>query len=279
MHIHQAEKPFTMYFYEGSLPHRSDLLVPHRKDHYLIVFTRKAAGIRQWIDMQPVVLKDETVYFTGPDHIIMKEDVSLLWSTGLAFTDAFLALGDTSLARLPLLQNLQNVHELSLNQADLLFMEEILGRLKVEYEKPGEWQQRMILANLSVLLIYLSRLYTEQHGTDLSAEKALFKKYQALIDKHFRKWHEVNSYADLLHISAGHLGELIKIQSGKPAIKHIHDRLVLESKRLLVHTEQTSKEIAFDLGFADASYFNRFFKRETGHTPTGYRNSIRKMYQ
>ena len=82
----------------------------------------------------------------------------------------------------------------------------------------------------------------------------------------------------MLNISAGHLSELVKAQSGKPAIKHIHDRLVLEARRLLFHTSKSSKEIAYDLGFSDASYFNRFFKRETAITPNDYRNQIREMY-
>ncbi|HTN39338.1 MAG TPA: helix-turn-helix domain-containing protein, partial [Arachidicoccus sp.] len=60
--------------------------------------------------------------------------------------------------------------------------------------------------------------------------------------------------------------------------KHIHERLVLEARRLLFHTDNTLKEIAFDLGFAEASYFNRFFKRETGITPAAYRANIREMY-
>jgi AraC-like DNA-binding protein len=47
---------------------------------------------------------------------------------------------------------------------------------------------------------------------------------------------------------------------------------------MLFHTQQPLKEIAYDLGFADASYFNRFFKRETGQTPAEYRTSTRKMY-
>jgi AraC-like DNA-binding protein len=47
----------------------------------------------------------------------------------------------------------------------------------------------------------------------------------------------------------------------------------------LFHTQQSLKEIAFDLGFSEASYFNRFFKRETGLTPAEYRTSIREMYQ
>ena len=89
----------------------------------------------------------------------------------------------------------------------------------------------------------------------------------------------MNEYASLLNVSAGHLSELVKEQSGRPAINHIHERLVLEARRLLFHTQHSLKEIAFDLGFTDASYFNRFFKRETNVTPAEYRLSTREMYQ
>jgi AraC family transcriptional activator of pobA len=70
----------------------------------------------------------------------------------------------------------------------------------------------------------------------------------------------------------------VKEQSGKSAIMHIHERIVLEAKRLVFHTNSSVKEIAFELGFEDASYFNRFFKRLTGITPVEYKNAIRKMY-
>ena len=52
----------------------------------------------------------------------------------------------------------------------------------------------------------------------------------------------------------------------------------VEAKRLLFHTDQSIKEIAFALGFEDASYFNRFFKRIALTTPADYRSSIREMY-
>ena len=74
------------------------------------------------------------------------------------------------------------------------------------------------------------------------------------------------------------LSEVVKEQSGKPAISHIHERLILEAKRLLFHTDGSVKEIAYDLGFEDDSYFNRFFKRITQQTPSEYRKHIRGMY-
>ena len=275
-----GNRNFRVYNYDGSLPSQSDLLIPHRKDHYLIVFIRRARS-RQWIDMAPYIIKENTIYFTGPNQIIVKEGFEQLWSTGIAFTKEFLSFQENaSLSKLPLIQNPQNGHELSLTEADILFIEDILAKINVEYQRPSEWQQRMLAAYLTVLLTYLSRLYTEQFThNDTSADKLLLKDFQARINECFRELHEVGDYASLLHISAGHLSEVVKMQSGKPAIKHIHERLILEARRLLFHTNNSLKEIAFDLGFSEASYFNRFFKRETGATPADYRHTIRKMYQ
>lgn len=274
-----GNKNFRLYQFEGTLPNQSELLIPHRKNHYLIVLIRKANS-RQWIDMTPYILKDNTVYFSGPSHIIVKEGFKQLWSTGIAFTKEFLSLQENaSLSKLPIIENLHNGHELALTEADLNFVEDVLAKINVEYQKPGKWQQRMLTAYLTVLLTYLSRLYTEQFkGGDHSADKLLLKSFQAKINECYRELREVSDYASLLNISAGHLSELVKIQSGKPAIKHIHERLILEAQRLLFHTDHALKEIAFDLGFSDTSYFNRFFKRETGLTPSAYRASIRKMY-
>ncbi|HEY0608700.1 MAG TPA: helix-turn-helix domain-containing protein [Chitinophaga sp.] len=269
-----------MYNFEGNRPDHSDFLIPHRKDHYLIVFIRRAGTRRLWIDMTSYILQDNTIYFTGPNQIIVKEEFEQLWSTAIAFTPEFLSFQENaSLGKLPLIQNPLNRHELQLTAADVSFVEEMLARINAEYQHSGEWQQRMLTAYLTVLLTYLSRLYTGQFKNDeTSVDKLLLKHFQEKVNECFRELREVGDYASLLHISPGHLSEVVKAQSGKPAIKHIHDRIILEARRLLFHTHQPLKEIAFDLGFADASYFNRFFKRETGATPAEYRASIRKMY-
>ncbi|MDR3681239.1 MAG: helix-turn-helix domain-containing protein [Flavipsychrobacter sp.] len=265
--------------YDGNLPNQSDLLVSHRKDHYLLVFIRRA-GRRQWIDMTPYILKENTIYFTGPNQIIIKEEFKQLWSTGIAFTKEFLSFQENdSLNKLPLIQNPHSGYELLLTDADIDLVEDMLTKINVEYQNPSEWQQRMLTAYLTVLLTYLSRLYTEQFkDNNTSVNKLLLKNFQMKINERFRELREVGDYASLLHISAGHLSEVVKTQSGKPAIKHIHERIALEARRLLFHTNNSLKEIAFDLGFADASYFNRFFKRETGVTPAEYRTNTRKMY-
>lgn len=271
---------FSMLRVDGHLAHQSELLIPHRKDYYLLVFVRHGNS-RHWVDMTPYVTKDNTFYVFAPHQLIVKEEPKPLWGTALAFTSEFLALQENaSLDKLPLIQNPQHLHELLLTDADAAFVDDLLTKIYTEYSRPGEWQQRMVTAYLTVLLTYLSRLYTEQFESDtLSMDKLMLKKYQLIIDEHFRELHQVSEYASLLHVSAGYLSEIVKSQSGRPAITHIHERLVLEAKRLLFHTQHSLKEIAFDLGFADASYFSRFFKRETGLTPAEYRAVTREMYQ
>ena len=274
-----GNKDFRVYNFEGNLPDEADLLLPHRKNHYLIVLMRKG-GTRQWIDMTPFTLKSNTVYFYVPNRIIVKEGTEEIWATGIAFTKEFLALQENAaLARLPIIESRQGGHELLLSDQDLIFVEDLIAKINTENRNPGEWQQRMLAAYLTVLLTYLSKLYVQQYSAlNTSAEKMLLKAYQAKINESFRELKEVGDYALQLNISPGHLSDVVKIQSGKPAIKHIHERLVLEARRLLFHTDNSLKEIAFDLGFSDASYFNRFFKRETDLTPAAYRSKIREMY-
>jgi AraC family transcriptional activator of pobA len=274
-----GNKNFRVYNFEGNLPEERDLLLPHRKNHYLIVLMRKG-GTRQWIDMIPFTLKPNTVYFYAPNRIIVKEGTEEIWATGIAFTKEFLSLQENaSLTKLPIIESPQGGHELLLTDEDLRFMEELLTKINMEYRNPNDWQQRMLAAYLTLLLTYLSRLYVEQfNAQQISPERNLLKSYQGKINDSFREFKEVGDYASQLNISTGHLSEVVKMQSGKPAIKHIHERLILEARRLLFHTSNSLKEIAFDLGFSDASYFNRFFKRETGSTPAAYRAKIREMY-
>jgi len=274
-----GNKNFRVYNFEGTLPDHSELYIPHRKDHFLLVFVRHIDG-KNWIDLTPYTLKDNTFYFASPGQVIVKEAFKEMWSTGIAFTNEFLALQDSStLANLPIIRHKNQGNELLLTDADIVFVEDMLVKINAEYQQPGEWQHQMLSAYMTVFLTYLSRLYTEQYPNIIvTADQLLVKRFQSKINENFHQLHEVVEYASLLNISAGHLSDVVKMQSGKPAIKHIHERLILEAQRLLFHTEDTLKTIAFELGFSDPSYFNRFFKRETEFTPAGYREEIRKMY-
>jgi AraC family transcriptional activator of pobA len=258
---------------------RADFLIPHRKEYYFMALVKEGSS-RHWIDTVPYTVKANAFYFTIPHQVHLKEEVKPFTGISLGITEEFLALDESgTINKLPIIQNPDNGHELLLSDADLIFVEDLLEKMLIEYEVKSNWQYTMLLAYTKVLLIYLSRLYEQQFSTPASQpNRALLKSYLSKIDNWYTRLHDVAAYAGMLNISAGHLSELVKEQSGKPAIVHIHERLVLEAKRLLFHTEHSIKEIAYTLGFEEASYFNRFFKRLSGQTPVHYRNATREMY-
>jgi AraC family transcriptional regulator, transcriptional activator of pobA len=75
------------------------------------------------------------------------------------------------------------------------------------------------------------------------------------------------------------LNIIVKEITGLTVNELIHKRIILEAKRLLINEHLDILQIAFELGFKDASYFARFFKRSTGLSPTQFRNDIYKIYQ
>ena len=256
----------------------SNFLTPHRKDYYLFVFVKKGSS-RHWVDMVPYTLKADTFYFTVPHQVHVKEVQKSITGTLLCFTDEFLSIEENEpLKQLPIIKNLHNGHELNLNTENVGFINDILQKMLGESREKQDWKNGMLLAYLRVLVIYLSRLYTEQFNDKIPEDRILLNKFRVLIEEQYIHMHDVAAYASLLNISAGHLGAVVKLQSGKNAIEHIHERILLEAKRHLFHTDNSVKEIEYLLGFEDSSYFNRFFKKLSEQTPLAYRNTVRKMY-
>lgn len=277
---HDGAKDFEIAHCVGLSNHQKNyFFLPHRNNFYKLILVKDGSS-RHWVDMVPFIVKPNAFYFTSPQHVVLKEENSYSDVVAICFTDEFLEMEENRMLRkLPILQNLQNEHELLLSDEDVTYLDDIISKLLAEYKHENGWRNSMLSAYLQVMLIYLSRIYAEKFDNSITPEKReMLKKFQSLIAENYHRVHDVAGYAAMVNLSAGHFSELIKEQSGKTAMQHIHERLLLEAKRLLFHTETSVKEIAFQLGFEDASYFNRFFKRLTTGTPAEYRSSIREMY-
>ncbi|MEO3408357.1 helix-turn-helix domain-containing protein [Mucilaginibacter sp. CAU 1740] len=254
-------------------------LQPHRKDYYLFVLIKSGAN-RHWIDFMPYTVKADTFYFTVPQQVHLKEHTGPTDGLMVSFTDEFLQLEDNHMLRaLPIIQNPAAAHEIQLTPEDVAFIDDTMRKMLAEFNTESTWRNQMLASWLRVLVIYMSRLYSEQYNeTCVTLNYCLLKSYQKLIGEHYQTLHDVAAYAEKLNLTPGHFSEVIKQQSGKTAITHIHERLIVEAKRRLLHTELSVKQIADELGFEDAAYFNRFFKRLADTTPIAYRQQIREMY-
>jgi AraC-like DNA-binding protein len=132
---------------------------------------------------------------------------------------------------------------------------------------------------LQAFLIYLQRYANVAHPERSGiAIDQLSDRFRQLLEHHFLTDQTVQAYADLLGVTANHLSQRVKAATGLPAGALIRQRLLLEAKRLLVHTNQSVQQIAEFLSFPDPSYFGRFFKRESGQSPIAFRHAIREKY-
>jgi len=102
-------------------------------------------------------------------------------------------------------------------------------------------------------------------------DRQRIQKLMSLIEEHYIAQRDTNFYADQLKISTHHLNDIVRRSRGTTVKKMIAQRLLLEAKRELSFGALTVKEIAFKLGFSDASYFSRFFRKQTGLNPDGFR--------
>ncbi|WP_313790125.1 helix-turn-helix domain-containing protein [Flagellimonas olearia] len=78
-------------------------------------------------------------------------------------------------------------------------------------------------------------------------------------------------YAKQLSVHVNYLNRAVKEVTGKSTTGHISDRITLEAKSILQHTDWNISEVAYALGFEYPTYFNNFFKKHTGATPTSLR--------
>jgi AraC-like DNA-binding protein len=80
-------------------------------------------------------------------------------------------------------------------------------------------------------------------------------------------------FAANLSVHPNHLNAVLKKYTGQNVSTHIRNRLLEETKALLVQTDWTLQDIGYSIGFAEQPNFSLFFKKNTGITPSEFRRS------
>ena len=146
-------------------------------------------------------------------------------------------------------------------------------------EEDDNLKTEMLRLLLKRLIVKLTRWYKEQYALIEmnSQDMDVVRQFNLLVEEHFRKYHQVQDYADLIHKSSKTISNLFSKYSDKSPLQTIHERILLEAKRLLLYTDKTTKEIAYEIGFQDIPNFSRFFKKNTLLAPSKYREEQQKM--
>lgn len=168
---------------------------------------------------------------------------------------------------------------LHVSEAEKTSLRQITEKIVSEYSQNLDTHsQRLIVANIQLLLDYCTRYYDRQFYT----RSNLNKDIASIFEKTLREYYASGKQATLglpnvdycgkaINISPYYLSDLLKKETGRSASDHIHLFVLEYAKNKLLSSQQSISEIAYDLGFAYPQHFSKLFKAKTGFSPKDYR--------
>ena len=174
-----------------------------------------------------------------------------------------------------------DVHEaLHLSKKEEDILNDCIRKIEFELEQNIDGHsQKLLISNIELLLNYCNRFYERQFHTRSDHHKDFVTQVEHEIKAYFDENKQVDLglpstkyLADKVNLSANYLGDLLKKETGKNTKEHINDYVIHKAKNILLNTEASVSEIAYDLGFNYPHYFSRMFKQKTGLTPLKYRD-------
>jgi len=172
------------------------------------------------------------------------------------------------------------IEALHLSEDEETTVNATIANIESEYsQRIDNHSQRVINSNLELLLNYCLRFYERQFNTRTNHHKDVIVQFENELRKYFKTEKQLETglpsiqyFADIAHLSQHYFSDLIKKETGRKPKDHINDFVIEKAKNLLLGTEQSVSEIAYDLGFNYPHYFTRLFKSKTELTPVEYRN-------
>lgn len=251
---------------------------------FRFIWNRSKNSVALMVDDLPLELNtNEVLSCTNLQKVTIKENQSAEGIISLNFNQPFYCVhtNDEEVSCNGLLFfGTDQAPVLFLDQTEVEILDTLLKVLKDEFKMRDRNQQEMLRLLLKRLIIRCTRLARKQLiNNDLNeGEIDLIRQFNVLVEEHYRTHRQVSDYAEMMHRSPKTLTNLFALHSEKSPLQVIHDRIIMEAKRLLLYSGKSIKEIGHELGFSDPSQFSRFFKKRVGKNMQEFREA-RKLPQ
>ncbi|HYC83751.1 MAG TPA: helix-turn-helix transcriptional regulator [Chryseosolibacter sp.] len=248
---------------------------PHRHNFYFLLALEKGMGTHE-IDGTSYPVRNNCVFIMRPGQVHQLT----LKAGSIGYTIQFAPdfFGALDRQHRTLLRNVTGTNHYQLDAGSFQKLAGQLTHAFQEYTAKQEGYREIIQANLAIFFIELLRRGRNEKGQsrngNLYAQQRL-DEFLDLLIAHVKDCKQVSDYADMLNLSPYQLNAVTKTTLNKTASEVINDHITLEAKRYLLGSSNQVNQVAFLLGYDDASYFIRFFKKQTGYSPEAFRNNFR----
>ncbi|MEV4647869.1 AraC family transcriptional regulator [Saccharopolyspora sp. NPDC049357] len=240
---------------------------PQRPDfHHLIHVHADADPLPHTVDFTEHVIEPGGWLWVRPGQVHQYGALTRSRGTIVIWRPGFVTI-DTPPPETPLLPGGSAREAVDLALRHLLADYADLGSMTLEAHNRS---LRMLLA---VLLLRLAHAGEAPYSA--TPADGPFERFQAAVERDFTRTHRVADYAADLGYSARTLTRATLSATGRSAKSYLDARIVLEAKRLLVHTDRASADIARHLGFTTPGDFSKFFRKHDGRTPLDFRAEAR----
>ena len=252
-----------------NLPALGEWEQPERHDRHSFFLVEKGT-VTVEIDFRKHQIRSPSVIYMHPDqvHRILAFD---------NVTVSSWAINNESLNHeyLKLLEEITPAMPVLLDQEQFLLISEAIALCIKFAERKTDKLYHLLLkdsCNALIGLVISPYIENSKAADKLSRVEMVTKAFKEILERNYITEKRPTAYAKNLHISASYLNECVKNITGYPVSYHIQQRIILEAKRLLYHSEKSVKEIAAALGYDDYPYFSRLFTKVSGMAPSTFRN-------
>lgn len=277
----QAPQPEGLHIFiqHGAAP-EIPVLHPHRMD-FPLFFLVLEGELTLKINLSELRVKKNEFVFISPNtirqFISTSEDIQI---SCMCFTIDFVlktGIAKSSLDPSAYLSTKQSPH-IALATEETALLQELMqmSYLRNMEEEASPYRLERLTHCFSLLLYEIATLFTKSRKNiplKLTRKEELSATFLNLLNLHFKEQRSLQFYADLLYITPKYLTQTIKETLGKTAGELIDEMVVTEAKVLLHTTSQTIAQVAEVLYFSDQFFFSKFFKNQTGITPSDYRKA------
>lgn len=285
LHLHEPAKlQFAIHDLHSYVKeHQANTTKPHIHSYYQIIWFQSGRG-KHFVDFKEYEVEENAIFFIAMNQVHYFDQNTNYQGLMIHFNESFLVQQHSDIDFFLKCSLFNNPY-----QSPFCRIDKNTGRILTQYVEQINTElasceafakEELLRTCLKSFLIQVQRSNNaygkkqDNHPFTVDMKRLQLVQFVNLISENYTKGLSISEYAGIMHISPRTLSDLTNQLLNKTPLQMIQERIILETKRLLLHSNLNVNQIGYRLGFDDPSYFVKYFKKHAGIAPSEFRQSV-----